>query len=378
MSQAQVVSGDIHISDSVRDLVGHDIISNPGTATVNVSVEKLESLSTKVWPMLLVSLSIGTNKLQVSRLTAQLEESRRREEEFRQLSDRSKKEVDGYTVSINKIQTKFMEALRDRGIFEAECNEAKEQAETLTSSLQSARKEIATLKDTNTEFRSKLSEATESLLHSAVPELAKMAQLEKDLEESRAVTQRLEKRLTLAQGDHEYTKTAYQQASQSAAQLRTENGELESRIEDLERRAGDNVVRIHELQNRQEVAELARLLAEQRALVRDRELELNRLRDEIRSLRNSRRETRQSSVPRSPRLSAAALGAVLSPRTHIPTTPSARGAASSSRAASPASVSGVGVGGVQYDRQQQQQQPPPPPMGVFEPQFLGRHSHLRD
>ena len=142
--------------------------------------------------------------------------------EFRQLSDRSKKEVDGYAASINKIQTRFMEALKDRGIFEAECTEAKEQASTLTTSLESARKENETLKDTNTELRKKLSEATESLLHSSVPELSKMAQLSQDLEESRA-----------------------------AAQLRVENGELEAQLEVLGRRASDNVARVHELQNRQ-------------------------------------------------------------------------------------------------------------------------------
>ncbi|RYP23521.1 hypothetical protein DL765_001035 [Monosporascus sp. GIB2] len=359
MSQAHVVSGVGHISDSVRKLLGDDIIDGPDT--VSVSIAGLQALSAKI-----------------ARLTAELKESRERENEFRRLSDRSKKEVDGYTASINTIQTKFMEALKDRGIFEADCAEATEKANNLTSVLESVRKENATLKETNTELRKKLSEATESLLNSSIPEASRLARLEKDLEEARARVQHLEKRVTLAQGDLEYTKNAYQQASHSATQLRAENRELEARVEALARRADDNVARINELQSRQEVAELSRLLAEQRGIVRDREARLGQLHEELRLARAGRRDTRQSSVPRSPRMTAALGGgsssaSVLSPRNHNhhPTTPSSVArAATSSRAASPASATGT-----------------QPPLGVFESggggvvpgmPFFNRHAHLRD
>ncbi|RYP34866.1 hypothetical protein DL766_002764 [Monosporascus sp. MC13-8B] len=359
MSQAHVASCVGHISDSVRKLLGDDITDGPGT--VSVSIARLEALSAKI-----------------ARLTAELKESGERENEFRHLSDRSKEEVDGYTASINTIQTKFMEALKDRGIFEADCAEATEKANTLTSVLESVRKENATLKETNTELRKKLSEATESLLNSSIPEVSKLAQLEKDLEEARAKAQHLEKRVTLAQGDLEYTKNAYQQASHSATQLRAENRELEARLEALARRADDNVARVNELQSRQEAAELARLLAEQRGITRDREARLGQLHEELRLARAGRRETRQSSVPRSPRMTAALGGgsssaSVLSPRNHNhhPTTPSSVArAATSSRAASPASATGA-----------------QPPLGVFESggggvvsgmPFFNRHAHLRD
>ncbi|RYP08018.1 hypothetical protein DL764_002164 [Monosporascus ibericus] len=359
MSQAHVVSGAGHISDSVRKLLGDDIMDGPGT--VSVSIPRLEVLSAKI-----------------SQLTAELQESRGRENEFRRLSDRSKKEVDGYISSINTIQAKFMEALKDRGVFEADCAEATEKANTLTSALESARKENATLKETNTELRKKLSEATQSLLNSSIPEASKLAQLGKDLEEARARVQYLEKRVTLAQGDLEYTKNAYQQASHSATQLRAENRELEARAEALARRADDNVARVNELQSRQEVAELARLLAEQRGIARDHEARLGQLHEELRLARAGRRETRHSSVPRSPRMTAALGGSsssasVLSPRNHNhhPTTPSSVArAATTSRAASPASATGA-----------------QPPLGVFESSgggvvpgmpFFNRHAHLRD
>ena len=306
----------------------------------------------------------------MERLTTQLAQSKERENEYRELSDRTKKEVDEHKAWFNKTQLKFMDALKDRGTYESECKAAQEKAEAVTTALESARKENETLKDTNAELKKKLSEANESLLNSSVPVLKNMAQLEKDLEAAVSEVQKLEKSLKLAQGDLDYVRNAYQQATQSAGQLQAKNSTLAAEVKELERKANDNVVKVNQTQDRQEVAELSRLLAEQRAVVRDREAELNRLREEVRSLRASRRETRGSSVPRSPRLGSS----ILSPRNnHQSTTPSsiARGA-TSSRAASPAAGA--------------QQPPHQPAMGVFDgggggggvTAFFGRHAHLRD
>ena len=261
-----------------------------------------------------------------------------------------------------------MEALKDRGTFEAECNTAKGKAETLTTSLDTARKENETLKETNAELKQKLSEATESLLNSSIPELKNMAQVEKDLETARSEVQKLEKSLRLTQNDLEYARDVYQNATQHTGQLREENKQLEIEVEKLTRQASEVRVRVNQEQNRREVAELVRLLEEQRTMARDRESELIRLRDEVRSFRASRRDTRGSSVPRSPRLGSS----ILSPRNssnHQSATPSsiARGATSSSRAASPAAGAGPSH---------------QPAMGVFENgsggAFFGRHPHLRD
>ena len=93
--------------------------------------------------------------------------------------------------------------------------------------------------------------------------------------------QKLEKSLKLAQGDLDYVRNAYQQATQSAGQLQAKNSTLAAEVKELERKANDNVVKVNQTQDRQEVAELSRLLADQRAVVRDREAELNRLRDDV-------------------------------------------------------------------------------------------------
>ena len=91
----------------------------------------------------------------MERLTTQLAQSKERENEYRELSDRTKKEVDEHKAWFNKTQLKFMDALKDRGTYESECKAAQEKAEAVTTALESARKENETLKDTNAELKKK-------------------------------------------------------------------------------------------------------------------------------------------------------------------------------------------------------------------------------
>ncbi|CAI4213761.1 unnamed protein product [Parascedosporium putredinis] len=106
----------------------------------------------------------------------------------------------------------------------------------------------------------------------------------------------------------DYTREAYQNASQSASDLGNENRDLTSRIADLEHKASENLRQIHQINLENQAARLARLNDEQAATLREREWELDRLRDEVRILKAARRETRQASVPRSPHMG------VMSPR----------------------------------------------------------------
>lgn len=245
-----------------------------------------------------------------------------------------------------------MNALKDRGIFEDDYNKAKEETRIINASLESSRKEAAELKEKNAELQKQLATANESLLNSTNPELAKMAQLEKSLEEAKAEIQKIEKRATMAKNDMEYAKTAYQNASQRAGELGVENRTLETQIEQLRRKADENIVKINEINNARQIEELLRLLNEQKTIVHDRDTELGRVKEELRQLKENRRGTRQNSVPRSPRLSAF----------NSPRNGSSRvvKGGSSSRGTSPA----------------------PPPTGVFEAgsgtSISGRASHLRE
>ncbi|OTB13692.1 hypothetical protein K445DRAFT_319916 [Daldinia sp. EC12] len=316
VSQPTVITHVSHISDSLKGLIGDDPVDEPSRAVLSVSVGKLEKLSAKV-----VSLE------------AKLRESRAREKQFRQLSDRAKKEVDDYASTVKLVQEKYMIALKDRGTYEDQYYKAKEEALAASASLENKRREYDELKEKFAEQQKQLSAVHESLLESANPEVVKMARLEKELEEFKSKAQSLEKKTTLTNNELEYAKNAYQDASHRAAELQTENRALERQVEELSRKANDNTVKVNRIHAENESRELLRLLNEQKGIVRDRDLELSRLRDELRMLKENRRGTRQSSVPRSPRLSAFGVN---SPRNGGRTTKGS----SSSRGTSPAPATG--------------------------------------
>lgn len=331
MFQPPVVTSFSHINDIMRNLLGDDLALDSEKATVAVPVDKLQALSEKVRiPCRRVLHGYITDTVQFAELESKLKESKSRENEFRQLSDRAQKEVNSYVSSINDIQTRYMDALKDRGIFEADCKIAQEQASVLGNSLESCRTEIATLKATRTELEKKLARANDALLQSSNPDLVKLAELEKDLNQAKADVQRLEKYKVLMQSDTDYTKNKYAEASQRASELAAENRDLEKKNEELQRKADENVIEVNRIQSRNELRILTQQVKEQKSIVRELEAELNRVREELKMLKNGRRETRQSSVPRSPRLS---LG-VMSPR-NGPRGPSAMRGPSSSRGTSP-------------------------------------------
>ncbi|KAI0011058.1 hypothetical protein F4779DRAFT_626738 [Xylariaceae sp. FL0662B] len=347
ISQPQVVPEMDRVDDALTGLTSDGSKDDPSKTTATISAEKLEALSAKM-----------------AKLEAELGESKVRENQFRELSDRSKKELDGYVSTVTLLHNQYMGALKDRGTFESDCANAKDEAKLLNANLESSRSENGKLKEKNEELQLKLSEATELLRNSSNPDLVKVGRLEKDLEEHKSKVQSLEKRVALAQSDMNYAKDAYQNASQRATELQAENRVLERRVEELSRKADENIVEINRIQSENEVTELVRMLNEQKTIVREREVELGRVKDELRTLKNGRRETRQNSVPRSPRLSA--LG-VMSPRNGARGHSNIGGA--SSRGNSPAPPLGVfeSPGGVL------------PNMSSFNQQSgNNRYSHLRD
>ncbi|KAK8001338.1 hypothetical protein PG991_013560 [Apiospora marii] len=345
-SQPPLATGLAHISDPLRSMIGDDSLVHSEKPTITISVERMEAIAAKV-----------------AKLEADLVGMRTQRDQFRDLSDRSKKEVDSWDAWVKKMQPRYMAAMRDRGIMKKDRDDARNEAKTLSFKLSQATKEITTLTTENTELKEKLSEATTSLINSDNPETAKIARLEKDLQEATDKLASQEKRLALRDNDYCYLQDRYQEASESAAGLANEKVALERRNEELARKADDNIVLINQTQSRNEIKELMRQIKEQKTIVGERETELGRVREQLAAYKNSRRETRQSPVPRSPRLG------VLSPRN-----------VGGSRAHSHSVVTGAGSRGTS----------PAAPSGAYEggggngPPFFGqnggngRYSHLRE
>lgn len=297
----------------------------------------------------------------MAKLETELETTRSQRDQYRDLADRSKREVDSWTASVNRIQPRYMAALRDRGISQKEREIAVNDQKKMTGTLQSTQATLASVKQENAELKRSLSEARASLLSGDNPELVKMVRLEQEAGQARTKMAELEEKARLAEENRQYAFDAYQSGSQNALDLRRELDDLQQQIVDLTRKANDNIVKINQTQQHNEVRELLRVIEEQRTIVKDRENELNRAKEQLASLKNGRRETRQSSVPRSPRLN------VSSPRNpgRRAATEAASGSASRGASPTPFEVGGnlmPGIGSLFAGQQQGN----------------GRYSHLRD
>jgi hypothetical protein len=292
-----------------------------------------------------------------------LQESRALVKELRRLVESLETQNNGFADSVNAIQTKHLVAVEERAKFHRERDSALLEVKRLSERLQATEEAKSKLSDEVTKLKAALPQkestdnpgATEAVPYSSPstkpPQEGQEANPQDEkLKQATVEVQRLTRKVENAERDLDYTRQAYQNASQSASDLGNENRELSARIKDLEHKASENLRQIHETNLRNQIDQLGKINDEQTTTLREREWELDRLRDEVRVLKAARRETRQSSVPRSPRMG------MMSPRTG--------GRVSASRGSSPAPISEVGSG---------------PGVPLFNQQpGNGRWGHLRD
>lgn len=194
-----------------------------------------------------------------------------------------------------------MEAIKDRGTFEKKCAAAERQAAASERSLASAKEEISKLKAEKQQLVTQLATSQAQLESSPNPAVSELARLERELKETKEINEQLAKKQAIAQKELDYSREAYQKASKGTNDLSQENGKLKTRVATLEIQAAQNLRRIHEINRDKQLQALVKQTQTHRATIAERERELDRARDELRHLRNNRRETRQASVPRSPR-----------------------------------------------------------------------------
>ena len=93
-----------------------------------------------------------------------------------------------------------------------------------------------------------------------------------------------------------------QQANTAAAEAVNDLSEAQSEIASLTTKASSNTLRIHEIQHSSEIAQHVSRIEELQTENKELEKELDKKNEELRTLLNGRRQTRGTSVPRSPRM----------------------------------------------------------------------------
>lgn len=152
--------------------------------------------------------------------------------------------------------------------------------------------------------KERLEAALQELTKSDNPVLAASSQRELDLLAAQEKVNLLEREVSSSKDDVSFARARYQDASDQAAALGEKNTELKLRVQDLETRANANVVEIRRINAQRRDAKLRQDYERERTLRLDREKELDRKTEEMRNYkaRFGSRETRGSSVPRSPRV----------------------------------------------------------------------------
>jgi chromosome segregation ATPase len=215
--------------------------------------------------------------------------------------------LEDYVSTIKKLEPKLLQAIADRRKFQAERDEARTRAVTLTQSIETRVAEITKLKEDKANLEKELATARTTLANSAVPEISLFAQTQERLRALQADKERLEKRVISMQKEIDYTRESYQQGSAYTTELKNELLELQEQNAHLQRKASENSVRVAEIQRANEAKEREERIDELEALLKDREQELRKKTEELKIKTNGRRETRGTSVPRSPRMGSGAM-----------------------------------------------------------------------
>ncbi|KAK3680634.1 hypothetical protein B0T22DRAFT_382286 [Podospora appendiculata] len=244
----------------------------------------------------------------IAELKARLNSKTRNESTLQELAKSLESQVRSYETSMKSIQPKYSEALGDRSAFEQESKKAVDEATAAKKRLEATKAELDTVKEQQKTLEAKLTAATIALANSGIPELTKYAETEQELKAAQDKIRSLEKKNASLLNETEYSRTAYQDASNANSELRAENQELSKKVAELQKLANANLLMIHRVNAEKERDATYRQVEDLTTIIADRERELERAREELRHLKNGRRETRQGSVPRSPRTG------VMSPR----------------------------------------------------------------
>ncbi|KAG5963441.1 hypothetical protein E4U58_003554 [Claviceps cyperi] len=229
-----------------------------------------------------------------------------------------------YERTSAKIYSSHRAALEDRATFERQAQKAEVALQTAKEATQKhtekSQKKIADLEATITRLT----------VGSDTSKETPLSLTQKLLREAQEKAQILEKRLEIAHKDADYARSLYQDATATGGALRGENASLKEQVTNLARKTEDTLGKVHAIQADTTIKHYLVQISDLKSQLRERDLELEHTKDELRLLKRARRETRQLSVPPSPHLG------MMSPRTGRVSYGGAGEGASASRGGSPA------------------------------------------
>lgn len=199
--------------------------------------------------------------------------------------------VKSQNKTIMTQQRRLVESLREGTAYEEKLRVAEEETEKIQKQLDRSKAEVSALQE-------KLKAQSLPAEQDAEPKI----EAEVELQETKSKLEAAEKKVKASNSQLDYIRGVYQTASNSATELARENKELQTRIADLEHLASERLRAIHDSNKDSIIRDQSRQLRDAQTIIAHREDDLERAQRELRTIKNGRRETRQTSVPRSPRV----------------------------------------------------------------------------
>ncbi|QUC18497.1 uncharacterized protein UV8b_02738 [Ustilaginoidea virens] len=211
-----------------------------------------------------------------------------RETQYKSVISTLETRVKEYERSSAKMYSSQRSALEDRSKFEQQARKAEAALQKATEVAQrdaeKAQKRITDLEATVARLTAGSGGADDDT------PLAKTQQL---LQTAQGNIQTLEKRLENARKDAEYTMSLYQDGTTTSSALRGENADLREQVADLQKKTEETMGKIHAIQADKTTKQYVGQIRNLKTQLRERDIQLDLMKEEIRQLKNGRRDTRQ-------------------------------------------------------------------------------------
>lgn len=221
------------------------------------------------------------SEARILQLQAEARDKDQIDKNIRQALHDAEQNLAGHVRLVEKFQPAYQQLTLERNQAAKQLSECEERAATLSGRLEARTSELNKAKLTINKTQEELNAARDQLLHSTIPEIHEFEEMRRKLQTAEKERDEADKRYQSLDTTYEYTKEQYQKVSHSAGKLNSELQQLREEYEELERKAGDNKVKILQIQAQNNEHELVRRIEELKQRIASLDAQLEKKTEEL-------------------------------------------------------------------------------------------------
>ncbi|PIA91565.1 hypothetical protein CB0940_09040 [Cercospora beticola] len=226
------------------------------------------------------------------------------EQKLRQLLQDMQERLDEHVKALSELQYRHEDQRKELVEVKKERDSAITTAERAVARMTSVEADNTALRTERTELKEALGAARQQLLSHTVPEVRELQELRMQAQQSKLEEEKAVKRAAATEKDLEWTRSMYQDASNRVRELAQNNNELETRLAEATVIAQGEQARARQASSQGHNKILEQENKKLRMMVDNMKSGMKNKDEQIAQLKEGRGRmgTRQSSVPRSPRM----------------------------------------------------------------------------